>query len=543
MKIRMILITAALVTFTLLAGGTGASAQTLSTATSTALAAPTSLVVQVQPGVNIGAIASQLGFTVTKSLSSTSAGSTYVISGNGNLAALQQALASSSSVAWVEPNQSFRVSPLDGGETVLPLDGGETVLPLDGGETVLPLGPGYPTVTASTIQAALKSVLQTLDGGETVLPLDGGETVLPLSGIQQAYAKVAGLAIGSPALILQPAFGKIGYFGAILKTTGKGMMVVDLDTGADTCHPALAGIYTHNFVSYEPTDPENCPNASTVPGNGFGHGTAVASLLRVLAPESNLWVLRVFDSTGTADVATVYQATVWAVDHGANIINMSFGATTNSQALQSAIAYAAAHGVLVTAAAGNSNQNAVMYPAAIQPAIAVASTDINDAKSSFSNYGFATDVTAPGSQLVAAYPGSRWAIVWGTSFASPMAAGDGALIGSAWASQFLSALPLNSMISAVRYGVDSIALQNPQYVGLLGTGRIDMFKALAMVSPTLAFAPTGSTTTTTSSTPTSTSTSTSSGTTSTSTSSSTTPTSSTSGTISITTTTTAPSTN
>lgn len=499
MKIRMILINAALL-IALLAGRTGAAgAQTLSSisAASTSLmtaAAPSSLVIQVQPGVNIGAVAAQYGLTVTRSVSSTSSGSTYVISGNGNMTALQQALAASSAVNWVDTNKTLKIAPLDGGETVLPLDGGETVLPLDGGETVLPLGPGYPTVTASTIQAALSSVLQTLDGGETVLPLDGGETVLPLSQVQAAYAKVAGLTIGSPALILQPAFGKIGYFGAVLQSTGKGVMIADLDTGADTCHPALAGIFTYNFVTYETNAPENCPNAATIPGPGYGHGTAVASLLRVLAPEANIWSLRVFDSTGTADVATIYQATVWAVDHGASIINMSFGAATNSPALTAAVVYATMHGVLVTGAAGNSNQNAVMYPANIQPAVAVASTDLNDQKSAFSNYGSSVDVSAPGSQLVAAYPGNMWAIVWGTSFASPMAAADGALAAGGWSSQYLASLPLYSLLSAIRSGVDPISVQNPQYPGQLGTGRINMWKAFNFLSPVITAASTTVTT-------------------------------------------------
>src|SRR5205814_2112112 len=130
---------------------------------------------------------------------------TYVITGNGDLNSSKQALTTTGAVKWVDTNLKVNVTPLDGGETVLPLDGGETVLPLDGGETVLPLGPGIPTVTTATIQAALRTVLRTLDGGETVLPLDGGETVLPLDQLKSAYEKVASLTLGSPGLILQPA--------------------------------------------------------------------------------------------------------------------------------------------------------------------------------------------------------------------------------------------------------------------------------------------------------------------------------------------------
>jgi len=386
---------------------------------------------------------------------------------------------------------------MDGGETVLPLDGGETVLPLDGGETVLPLGPGIPTVTTQTIQNALKTVLQTLDGGETVLPLDGGETVLPLSGVQAAYAKVAGLAIGSPGLILQRPFGKIGYFGAILKSTGKGVTIADLDTGADTCHPALAGIFTYNFVASEPVAPENCPSPATVPGPGFGHGTEVASLLRVLAPEANIWSIRVFSSNGTADVATVYEAVVWAVNHGVQIINMSFGSTTNSAALNDAILYAASHNVLVTAAAGNSNANALMYPAAIQPVLGTVATDLRDLKASFSNYGYTADVSAPGSQLVAAYPGNRFAIVWGTSFAAPMVAAEGALASNMWGSTYSMSMPASYLRSIIQSTSQNIDALNPSYAGQLGTGRINMWRALRMTTPTTTTTTAAPTTTTT----------------------------------------------
>ena len=432
-----------------------------------------SLIIQVENGIDIHQLASQHGFTVGRGVDSTSGFPTYVITGS-NLDDLKQVLKSNGTVKWVANNEKLQVVPLDGGETVLPLDGGETVLPLDGGETVLPLGPGISTVTTKTINDALKSVLKTLDGGETVLPLDGGETVLPLDQIQAAYAKVAGLRVGSPGLILQPAFGKIGYFGAVLKTTGKGVTIADLDTGADTCHPALAGIFTYNFVDDEPNAPENCPTAATVAGPGFGHGTAVASLLRILAPEANVMSLRIFDSTGQADVATVYEAVVWAVQHGAKIINMSFGATVNSEALRDAVAYASYHNVLLTGAVGNSNQNAIMYPAAIQPTLGTAATDINDKKTAFSNYNSAVDVSAPGSNLVAAYPGNRWAIVWGTSYAAPMVAAEGALTLEAWNSQNRVSLDSADLRKVIRYSTDNINLVNPAYVGKLGTGRINM---------------------------------------------------------------------
>ncbi len=483
MKIRRTLINriAAIVVLLLLSKA-AAFAQQTSNSQQNGNNSTTSLIVQVQPGANIAQLAAQYGFTVARGVASNTGSPTYVIS-SGNLDTLKQALSQTGDIRWVADNKKLSVLPLDGGETILPLDGGETILPLDGGETILPLGPGIPTVTTKTIQAALKSVLKTLDGGETILPLDGGETILPLEGIKAAYEKVAGLRVGSPGLILQPAFGKIGYYGAVLKATGKGVIIADLDTGVDTCHPALSGIFTYNFVDNEPVAPENCPVNGTVPGPGFGHGTEVASLLRILAPEANVWSLRIFDSRGQADVATVYEAVVWAVDHGVKVINMSFGATENSDALKDAVAYASARNVLLTGAAGNSNQDQVMYPAAIQPTLATAAVEITDKKTSFSNYGWAIGVSAPGSQLVTAYPGNRWAIVWGTSFASPIVAAEGALTSEAWASTHTTALSASSLRLVIQMGVDNIYAVNPSYFGRLGTGRINMWKAYKFVVP------------------------------------------------------------
>ena len=179
---------------------------------------------------------------------------------------------------------------------------------------------------------------------------------------------------------------------------------------------------------------------------------------------------------------------------------MSFGASSNSQALSDAIAYASAHGVLVTGAAGNSNQDAVMYPAGIQATLATSATDLYDHKASFSNYNYGIDISAPGSQLVAAYPGNRFAIVWGTSFAAPMAAAEGALTLGAWASQHSSPLSPAYLIRAIQYGADNISLLNPQYFGKLGAGRINMWKTYRLVFPQISLTTSATNTSSTSTT-------------------------------------------
>src|SRR5437762_2968001 len=214
--------------------------------------------------------------------------------------------------------------PLDGGETVLPLDGGETVLPLDGGETVLPLG-----------DTTDKLITSLLDGGETVLPLN------ELTVIRAAYQTLATSVTPSQKLLLQPGFRKIGLYPVVGKATGRGVVIADLDTGADSCHEALRGIVLFTFVEGPDANaPENCPTSSTVPVPGYGHGTRVASLLRIVAPEAAIWAMRVFDNTGSAQISDIYEAIVYAADHGVDVINMSFGTTQPSVALEDAINYA-----------------------------------------------------------------------------------------------------------------------------------------------------------------------------------------------------------
>ena len=87
---------------------------------------------------------------------------------------------------------------------------------------------------------------------------------------------------------------------------------------------------------------------------------------------------------------------IFAVDHGVNVINMSFGTTTPSQTLQDAMDYARSRGVTLVAAGGNSNTEPLMYPARIPGVKGVVAVTNSDIKTSFSNYGAGAYVSAPG---------------------------------------------------------------------------------------------------------------------------------------------------
>ena len=125
--------------------------------------------------------------------------------------------------------------------------------------------------------------------------------------------------------------------------------------------------------------------------------------------------------------------------------------------------------VIVVASAGNANTNAPQFPASANHVLGVAATDLSDKKASFSNYGSDVFVDAPGVNIISAYPGGYYAIASGTSFSAPFVSAEAALLHSAsW----------KNSDNAISSGTVNIDAENPGYRNQLGSGRIDMFKAL-----------------------------------------------------------------
>lgn len=163
--------------------------------------------------------------------------------------------------------------------------------------------------------------------------------------------------------------------------------------------------------------------------SAFGHGTMTAGIIHLVAPQAKIMPLKAFQANGTGYNSDILRAIYYAVGHNAKVINMSFNYTTYSAALANAVNYATTSGVICVAAAGNSGEQATVYPAALNGVIDVASTSNLDQPSTFSNYGAPPVwLAAPGEGVMTTYPYGTYAAGWGTSFSTPLVTGTTALM-------------------------------------------------------------------------------------------------------------------
>jgi thermitase len=249
---------------------------------------------------------------------------------------------------------------------------------------------------------------------------------------------------------------------------GSGAKIAIVDTGVQSNHPDLAGkvVGGWDFVDNDST-----------PQDGNGHGTHCAGIAAAVtnnstgiagtAPKASILAVRVLDNSGSGTWTAVANGITYAADQGAKVISLSLGGTVGNSGLQQAVDYAWSKGSVVVAAAGNAGNTAPNYPAYYSNAIAVASTDQNDNKSSFSTYGSWVDVAAPGSSIYSTYPTSTYASLSGTSMATPHVAGVAGLL----ASQGRSAANIRA---AIENTADKISGTGTYWA----KGRVNAYKAV-----------------------------------------------------------------
>lgn len=224
----------------------------------------------------------------------------------------------------------------------------------------------------------------------------------------------------------------IGVEEANKQTRGDGIVLGIIDSGVDETHPDLQGqILSVDNFSRSPTP------------DRLGHGTAVAYCAlgvddntggRGVAPGAKARVYKALGDDGSGNGRNIAAAIDRAVEDKCDVLVNSYGAPFEDPIITRAALNAIEAGVVFVVAAGNAGPKNTSpdYPAAVPPAIAVASINERGEISRFSSRGSYVDYAAPGENVLCAQPGGRWQRMSGTSFACPFLAGVIALILSAF---------------------------------------------------------------------------------------------------------------
>jgi subtilisin family serine protease len=303
--------------------------------------------------------------------------------------------------------------------------------------------------------------------------------------------------------VSQPAIGiiRLPDSQTTFNVSGTGTVAV-IDTGVDPSHPVLQSVlvpgygFTRNSYgsaseltdvnqssigsgasparvnqsSAAILDPQSVFNFNQPQYQAFGHGTMVSGIIHLVAPTALIMPLKAFNADGTGYLSDVLSAIYFAVQNGANVINMSFSFPTYSVELAKALKYATRHRVICVASAGNDGEDEVIYPAALADVMGVASTTNNDTLSSFSNYGEdLVWVAAPGEGIITTYPFGTFGAGWGTSFSAPFVSGAAAL--------------LQGVRAKCNESCAESSLANAFWISPdLGNGRVDLYQAVDAAS-------------------------------------------------------------
>lgn len=279
--------------------------------------------------------------------------------------------------------------------------------------------------------------------------------------------------------------------------TGEGVIVAVIDTGVDLDHPDLVdpSQNKNNLIQGY-----NAFTRSALPGaaqDDHGHGTSIAGLIGALnnnkgiigvAYNTKIMPIKAMDKSGEGEDSVIADGMIWAVNHGAKIINMSIGSDSEANVLKDALQYAVDKGCLLVAASGNiagykdlqlnhtnnTNNNGVSYPAADPNVLAVSAVDMYDQITDFALVGPEVLLSAPGKRILTDYWSETQegcAYSTGTSIAAPFVSGAAALL---W-SRYPSLTPIEIRQALLKSSYDlGVKGRDNEY----GYGRLDIYRAL-----------------------------------------------------------------
>ena len=261
-----------------------------------------------------------------------------------------------------------------------------------------------------------------------------------------------------------------------LSTGSAAVTIAIIDTGVDYGHPDLAGKLVAGY---------DIVNNDSNPQDDNGHGTHVAGIAAASSNNSagiagvswgaRIMPVKVLNASGGGTYANTANGVIWAVDHGAQVINLSLGGTGPSSVLADAINYAHGKGSIVVAAAGNTGSNFVLYPARYPNVIAVAKTNSTNNWDG-SNYGPEVDLAAPGTLIYSTVIGG-YDYRSGSSMAAAHVSGLAAI---------MKGIPGNASPDVIESQIESTAL-DIEFAGwdeYTGAGLIQMDSAIQLALPT-----------------------------------------------------------
>ncbi|MBV7329003.1 S8 family peptidase [Chloroflexi bacterium TSY] len=257
------------------------------------------------------------------------------------------------------------------------------------------------------------------------------------------------------------------------------VLVAILDTGIDIHHVEFGNRIVQGY---------DFANGDTDPSDDHGHGTHVAGVVAAemdnghgsvgVCPRCRILPIKVLNRSNRGTWSAIIKGIIFAVDNGAQIINLSLGGATPSKSVEAAIRYAQEHDVLVVAAVGNSKSSTPFYPAAYDGVISVSASTKEDNAWPMSNYGSYIDVAAPGHMIYSTFngdsaSGNNYAYMSGTSMAAPYVAGLAGLLLSQNSKRTPSEVITLIQQSAVDLGA-------PGWDPIFGHGRINAYGALLL---------------------------------------------------------------